>query len=263
MNIFLVTSHPERHSLNGSLSEFTVNYLQQAGHQVKVSDLYSMGWKAQLDANDSPAKTTPTPYSPTVDSRAAFDDDTQPADIKAEQDKIRWADIVILQFPLWWFSMPAILKGWVDRVYSNGFAYGVGEHSAQHWGDRYGEGKLQGKRAMCLVTIGGWEPHYSARGVNGPIEDILFPINHGVLFYPGFDVLPPFMVYHTTRIDDARYQHICAELAGRLDTLHTIAPIPYRRQNGGDYLIPQLTLKPALHPAEGGFSIHRTDRHSE
>ncbi len=59
-----------------------------------------------------------------------------------------WADAVIFQFPLWWFSMPAILKGWIERVYAYGFAYGVGEHSESHWGDRYGEGSMTGKRAM-------------------------------------------------------------------------------------------------------------------
>jgi putative NADPH-quinone reductase len=80
--------------------------------------------------------------------------------------------------------MPAILKGWVDRVYAYGFAYGVGEHSDQRWGDRFGEGTLVGKRAMLIVTTGGWEEHYSARGVNGPIDDLLFPVNHGVLYYP-------------------------------------------------------------------------------
>jgi hypothetical protein len=89
--------------------------------------------------------------------------------------------------PLWWFSMPAILKGWVDRVYSFGFAYGVGS-TATRDGDRYGEGRLAGKRAMLLVTAGGWEEHYAGRGINGPIEDLLFPINHGILYYPGYDV---------------------------------------------------------------------------
>jgi hypothetical protein len=64
--------------------------------------------------------------------------------------------------------MPAILKGWVDRVYAYGFAYGVGEHSDKYWGDRFGEGTLVGKRAMLIVTNGGWEEHYAARGVNGP-----------------------------------------------------------------------------------------------
>lgn len=57
---------------------------------------------------------------------------------------------------------PAILKGWVDGVYSYSFAYGVGEHSDKQWGDRYGEGTLAGNRAMLIVTA---KEHHSARGV--------------------------------------------------------------------------------------------------
>src|SRR3546814_19815986 len=79
--------------------------------------------------------------------------------------------------------MPAILKGWVERVYAYGFAYGVGEHSDTRWGDRYGEGATAGKRAMLIVTAGGWESHYGARGINGPIDDILFPTQQGILYY--------------------------------------------------------------------------------
>ncbi len=82
-------------------------------------------------------------------------------DVKAEQEKLLWADMLILQFPLWWYHMPAILKGWVDRVYAFGFAYGVGERSDTHWGDRFGEGTLAGKRAMLFVTVGGWATHYA------------------------------------------------------------------------------------------------------
>jgi NAD(P)H dehydrogenase (quinone) len=73
--------------------------------------------------------------------------------------------------------MPAIMKGWIERVYAYGFAYGVGEHSDTHWGDRYGEGMMAGKRAMVIVTTGGWASHYSARGINGPLDDLLFPIS--------------------------------------------------------------------------------------
>ena len=111
------------------------------------------------------------------------------------------------------------MKGWIDRVYAYGFAYGVGEHSETHWGDRYGEGSLSGKRAMLLVTTGGWASHYSPRGINGPIDDILFPIQHGMLFYPGFEVLPPLVIYHTSKTDDKKYASYCQQLAHRLDTL--------------------------------------------
>lgn len=73
-------------------------------------------------------------WRPTLDSKQTFAQGTQSADIAAEQEKLLWADTVIFQFPLWWFSMPAIMKGWIDRVYAWGFAYGVGEHSDRHWG---------------------------------------------------------------------------------------------------------------------------------
>ncbi|MBN3814245.1 NAD(P)H-dependent oxidoreductase [Paraburkholderia sp. Ac-20347] len=256
MNVLLVYAHPEPRSLNGSLKDFAVERLERAGHTVQVSDLYAMNWKATLDAADAPARDLAEPFRPSADSRHAFEGGTQPADIAAEQDKLRWADAVILQFPLWWFTMPAILKGWVERVYAYGFAYGVGEHSDQRWGNRYGEGTLAGKRAMLIVTTGGWESHYGPRGINGPIDDILFPIQHGVLYYPGFDVLPPFVVYRTSRMDDARFAQTREALGERLDRLWETAPIAFRQQNAGAYEIPALTLRDEIAPGRTGFAAH-------
>jgi NAD(P)H dehydrogenase (quinone) len=256
MNILIVYAHPEPQSLNGALKDFAVRHLEAAGHAVQVSDLYAMQWKSALDAQDSVDGAAGERFHAALDSRRAYDSGRQSADIALEQEKLGWADTVILQFPLWWFSMPAILKGWVERVYANGFAYGVGEHSDQHWGDRYGEGNLAGKRAMLMVTTGGWESHYSARGVNGPIDDLLFPIQHGILFYPGFTVLPPFLVHRTGKVDAARFAAITGELGQRLDTLASTAPIPFRRQNAGDYAIPALTLRDELAPGTTGFAAH-------
>ncbi|CAI2467687.1 Glutathione-regulated potassium-efflux system ancillary protein kefF [Serratia ficaria] len=256
MNVLIVYAHPEPQSLNGSLKNFAVAHLQQAGHQVQVSDLYAMRWKAVLDADDSRDGPHSGRFDPAMDSQRAYAAGLQSEDIEREQQKLLWADVVILQFPLWWFSMPAILKGWVERVYAYGFAYGVGEHSDARWGDRYGEGTLAGKRAMLVVSTGGWESHYAARGINGPIDDILFPIQHGILHYPGFDVLPPFVTYRTGRVDEARFGALCTALGQRLDALWHAAPIPFRRQNAGDYQIPQLTLKDEIAPERSGFSAH-------
>lgn len=256
MNVLLVYAHPEPRSLNGSLRDFAVRHLEDAGHAVRVSDLYAMKWKAVLDADDSLDAPAGPRFDPSLDSGRAFDTGRQSRDIALEQDKLRWADVLILQFPLWWFSMPAILKGWVERVYAYGFAYGVGEHSDRHWGDRYGQGTMAGKRVMLVVTAGGWESHYGPRGINGPIDDILFPINHGILYYPGFDVLPPFVVYRTGRVDEARFAVICRDLGRRLDDLRTTAPIPFRSQNTGAYRIPELTLKSCVAPGQEGFAAH-------
>ncbi|WP_194790455.1 NAD(P)H-dependent oxidoreductase [Pseudomonas sp. UFMG81] len=256
MNILIVYAHPEPRSLNAALKDFAVEHLRQQGHSVQVSDLYAMKFKAVLDADDYLAHPAAERFNPSEASRLALANGTQADDIAAEQAKLQWADAVILQFPLWWFGLPAILKGWVERVYAYGFAYGVGEHSDHHWGDRYGEGRLAGKRAMLMVSMGGWASHYSERGINGPLNDILFPIHHGMLFYPGFEVLPPFAVYRTSRMDSDGFTTACAQLAQRLDGLWTDAPIAFRRQNGGDYAIPALTLRPELAPGESGLSVH-------
>jgi NAD(P)H dehydrogenase (quinone) len=256
MNILLVYAHPEPRSLNGALRDFIVHRLRTAGHEVEVSDLYAMGWKAVVDAADSLDPPAGPRFDPAEDSRRAYELGRQSPDIAAEQDKLRRADVLILQFPLWWFSMPAILKGWVDRVYAYGFGYGVGEHSDRHWGDRYGEGTLAGKRAMLVVTAGGWESHYGPRGINGPIDDLLFPIQHGILYYPGFDVLPPFVVFRAGRMDADRFALTCEALGGRLDTLASTPPIAFRPQNAGDYEIPSLTLRDEHAPGRSGFGVH-------
>jgi len=257
MNVLIVYAHPEPRSLNGSLHAFMVERLQRAGHEVMVSDLYAMRWKSQLDADDFPSREPNARFDPSKDSNLAFEQGLQSPDVAHEQAKLLRAAAVILQFPLWWFTMPAILKGWVDRVYANGFAYGVGEHSDQRWGRRYGEGVMAGKRAMLVVTTGGWESHYGPRGVNGPIDDVLFPIQHGILHYPGFDVLPPMLVYRSSRMDDSRFAAVCAELGSRLDRLWSDEPIAFRRQNDGDYSIPGLELRPDLAPGREGFGVHR------
>jgi NAD(P)H dehydrogenase (quinone) len=256
MKVLLVYAHPEPRSLNGSIKRFVVDHLQSRGHEVRVSDLYAMRWKSAVDASDFLDRGADERLHIEMASKHAFESGTQTADVAEEQAKLLEADVLLLQFPLWWYSMPAILKGWIDRVYAYGFGYGVGEHSERKWGDRFGEGTFQGKRAMLIVTAGGWASHYSERGVNGRIDDLLFPINHGVLYYPGFDVLPSFVVYRTGALDETRYRTTLANLGERLDSLDSTQPIPYRMQNGGDYTIPACELQSDLSAGKHGFDIH-------
>lgn len=257
MKVLIIFAHPEPRSLNGALRDAAVGELEAQGHEVRVSDLYAQGWKSEVDRADFPSLAPGARLIPAAASKQAFETGTLTPDVKAEIEKLLWADVLILQFPLWWFTMPAILKGWVDRVFAYGFAYGVGEHSDKRWGDRYGEGTLKGKRAMLIVTTGGWEEHYSARGINGPIDDLLFPINHGILYYPGYQVLPPFVAFRVDRLDEAGFEAVAERLRERMRTLETAAPIPYRQQNGGDYLIPSMQLQAGLEPVgASGFALH-------
>jgi NAD(P)H dehydrogenase (quinone) len=251
----IVLAHPESKSLNAALKDVAVDTCLDLGHEVLVSDLYATRWKAVADGEDFELSVPPERLQYARASKEDYRTGSQREDIAREQEKLLWADGVIFQFPLWWYSMPAILKGWIDRTYAFGFAYGLGEHHGEKWGIRYGEGTLRGRRAMLSVTIGGRAPQYGARGINGSLEDILFPINHGVLFYPGMQVLPPFAVYEATRMPDDKWPAVAEAYRERLRHFFSDDPIPYRRQNGGHYDERQV-LKPGLAAGEHGNRLH-------
>lgn len=255
MNIFIVYAHPEPKSLNGQLKDTAVTYLEALGHKVIVSDLYRMNWKATADAYDFQDHNAEEKLSYMKSSDDAFHNGTQTEDISQEQEKLLWADVIIFQFPFWWFGMPAILKGWIDRVYAFGFAYGTGKYGGKYWGDRYGDGTLKGKRAMLSITIGGRERQYQERGINGNIEDLLFPIHHGMLWYPGISVLPPYIIYQAESIKAESFLLHVEAFKNRLSTLNSTPVIPYRYQNNGDYDEEQ-KLKKELAKGKSGFSIH-------
>lgn len=177
-------------------------------------------------------------------------------DIAAEQEKTRWADVLVFHFPMWWLGPPAILKGWFDRVLTQGFAFGVKDpHGAAL---RYGDGGLAGKRAMVVTTIGARESSFGPRGIHGHIDDILFPLHHGTFWYAGMAALPPFVVYGADRLTRERYTAEAERLRARLRALPTTDPIPFRRERGGDYDA-ELVLREEVAPGHTGLAIHRAD----
>jgi NAD(P)H dehydrogenase (quinone) len=230
--VLIVHANPEPTSLNRQLVEAAVQTLQQQGHEVLLSDLYGMHWKAVFDEHDFPSRADPQRLSFVTESGYSYTNGRQATDIAIEQQKLLAADAVILQFPLWWFGMPAILKGWVDRVFAYGLAYGYKDAGNRY---RYGDGGLKGKRALLSVAVGGPAEDYSARGINGTLEQLLFPITHGTLFFPGMDVLPTHAVYGAGRITAQGVAAANAAWRLRLERLFEDAPIPFRPQNGGDY----------------------------
>lgn len=255
MKVLIVLAHPEKSSLTCSLAHIAKESFEAIGDEVQVSDLYAMNWKSSVDRDDFPAYK-PERLFVCAASKDATQNGTLTDDVVAEQQKLLWADALLLVFPFWWFSVPAILKGWVERVFSFGFGYGIGEYNDVHWGDRYGEGTLFGKRAMLITSVGGWQTHYSARGINGPIDDLLYPINHGILFYSAYEVLPPFVVYRSDSLDAQGFAQVSENLRKRTASFKETIPINFRRQNGGDYAIPSLELHEELSPGCSGMGLH-------
>ncbi len=230
--VLIVHAHPERASLTRQLVEVASQTLEAQGHRVMLSDLYGERWKAVFDEHDFPARAYPDRLAFIRESGHAYETGNQTADVESEQKKLLAADAVIFQFPLWWFGMPAILKGWVDRVFAYGLAYG---YKGQGNRFRYGDGALKDKRAMLSVTVGGPAKDYSPRGINGPLEQLLFPITHGILFFPGMTVLPTHAIYGSEHLTPEDVEAAKQAWKARLKRLFEEAPIPFRPQNGGDY----------------------------
>lgn len=230
--ILLVHAQPEPTSLTRSFVNAAIQALTQQGHTVLQSDLYAMRWKAVLDADDFPDRANTECLSFITESGHAYATGTQPSDVAEEQRKLLAADAVIFVFPLWWYGIPAILKGWFERVYAYGFGYGYQDEGNRL---RYGDGMLKGKRALLAAMVGGGEKDYGPRGINGPLKELLFPVTHGCLFYPGMEVLPIHAVYGANQLSRKAAAQQLESWRHRLAGLFDETPIPFRRQNGGDY----------------------------
>jgi len=189
MNVLIVYAHPEPESLNGSLKELAADTLKDEGHQVQVSDLYAMNWKAVLDEDDFKERMNPELFNPIMEQLNAVKKEAIPLDIKEEMDKVRWADVIIFQFPIWWSNFPAILKGWVDRVFFNGFAFNTVEMQS------YDKGLLKSKKGMLSFTTGASRELYTDEGPHGEIETIINYFNHVLFELVGMEVLPYFAIF--------------------------------------------------------------------
>ena len=253
--VLIVHAHPERTSVTHQLFQIAAEALNEQGHDVMQSDLYGMGWKAVFDDRDFPKRSNQARLSFIEESEHAFARGCQTPGVEEEQRKILAADAVILCFPLWWYSMPAIMKGWIDRVWAYGLAYGYQGAGNTY---RYGEGGFAGKRALLAVSVGGPAIDYSPRGINGPLEQLLFPITHGTLFFPGMQVLPTFAAYGAASLDTEGMTQVADDWRIRVAGLFEDEPIAFRSQNGGDYP-DRHVLADHVAPNQKGLTAHIDD----
>lgn len=220
MNVLVVLAHPEARSFNGALRDAALEALAGAGHPVRQSDLYAMRFEAVCGPRDFREVPAGPAFNVQAAQRAAVAEGTQAPDIAAEQEKLRWADIVIIIFPLWWFGMPAILKGWIDRVFALDEAYGGGR-----WFDR---GVYRGKRALVCLTTGGRPDRFRPDGLFGSLDVILHPLRVGVLNFCGFDTLEPFVAWAAAGVDEQVRAGYLAAWRARLAGIDREAPQPFR-----------------------------------
>ena len=212
------------------MKDVAVATLTGLGHGVEVSDLYALAFDPVEGPDRYAARYDPGSFTAQTEQRHAWETGTLSPDVAAEIDKLERADLVIFQYPMWWYAMPAMLKGWLDRV----LVYGGLYTSAT----RYDAGHFAGRRAMLSVTTGGTEATFAHNGRNADIELLLWPTNF-TLHYMGYDVLPPFVAfgveggiqYSEPGEMPERLEGYRAALAQRLEELDATEPM---RFNGWD-----------------------------
>ncbi|MFB0705516.1 NAD(P)H-dependent oxidoreductase [Pseudomonas protegens] len=221
MKVLIVHAHPEPQSFTAALRDQARSTLEAQGHQVQVSDLYAMNWNPVASAADFAARDNPDYLVYALEQRLGVKNASIAADIQAELDKLLWADLLILNFPVFWFSVPAMLKGWIDRVLVSGVCYG---------GKRfYDQGGLAGKKALVTLTLGGREHMFGEGAIHGPLQDMLRPLLRGTLAYVGYDVLEPFVAWHVPYISQEAREAFLHSYRQRLQHLADDQPLVFPR----------------------------------
>ncbi|WP_048306791.1 NAD(P)H-dependent oxidoreductase [Halomonas sp. PR-M31] len=234
MHALIVHCHPEPQSFNAALKNVATETLQRLGYTVEVSDLYAEGFDPAEGPTHYREPANTEIFTALTEQRHASEFRSLPTDVCREIERLERADLVVFQFPLWWHAQPAMLKGWMDRV----FVYG-GLYTGTY---RYDRGHFRGRRAICCVTTGGPAATFAHNGRGGDINLLLWPMHYS-LYYMGYDVLPPFLahgiqgggpVYQARDTFKAQLETYKAGWARRLETLAENTPIPFTGWNDWD-----------------------------
>ncbi|WP_298477734.1 NAD(P)H-dependent oxidoreductase [uncultured Maribacter sp.] len=202
MNILIVHAHENADSFCSALANIAKSTFEKEGNKVTISDLYKKNFNPVGGKHDFKKISDASYYKYASEQIHAQQNNLFSDDLREEMELLSKADVLIFNFPLWWFSMPAILKGWVDRVLAYGYAYG-GDYGF------YDKGRFSGKKAFLCVTTGSPANFYTETGSHGrTLAAILKNIHQGILGLIGFEVLPDFVAYGVSRITDVERKTI-------------------------------------------------------
>jgi len=228
MQAHIVLAHPESQSFNAHLAKTARTALDTQGWSVTLSDLYAMGFDPCEGPEHYRNRHAPQRFDAQAEQYHASQTATLAQQVETEIDRIAAADLLILQYPMWWHLPPAMLKGWIDRVFVYGAVY-----ASQR---RFEKGRFVGKRAMLSVTVGTSAATYAHDGRSGDIDLLLWPV-HFSLAYVGFDVLAPFVAYGVeaglrysdARVVEERLKGIEQDWRGTLAGLAARPALPFNR----------------------------------
>ncbi|XP_036442793.1 ribosyldihydronicotinamide dehydrogenase [quinone]-like [Colossoma macropomum] len=218
--VLIVYAHHSPSSFNAAAKDVAVQTLTAQGCKVIVSDLYAMNFHAIATAADIKGKLkSPEHFLYAEETFIAYKEDRLSDDIKEEHRKVAQADLIIFQFPLYWFSYPAIMKGWMERVLTRGFAYTLQ--------NTYDNGLCKDKKAVLSFTTGAPETKFQPDGINGDVNVLLWPLQNGVLHFCGFQVLAPQIFWGPARASPSERKAMLETWQARLKGVLEERPLSF------------------------------------
>jgi len=161
MKNLIVYAHPNSGSLNHFFKQTVLESLQESGEEIAIRDLNEINFNPVLSLDDMNGQRMGTVAD----------------DVKTEQDFITWADRIIFIYPIWWTGMPAIMKGYIDRVFSYGFAY--------RYDQGVQKGLLTGKKTIIINSHGKSNAEYEAMGMD---KALILTSDTGIFTYSGLEI---------------------------------------------------------------------------
>lgn len=218
--VFIVYAHQEPKSFNGALKDVAKEIMERQGHDVTVSDLYQMKFDPTASKHAFTDLNNKDYFNFQEELGLAARNDCLPNDIKTEIEKIVASDLIILQFPLYWLGLPAILKGWIDRCFAENVVF---ETMTYRWFDN---GPCAKKRIMLSFTTGGEASFFSNKGLFGDMDVILWPI-HNALRFTGFQVLAPQISYAPANASEKDREVMLESWKSRLQHIWKEEPLKF------------------------------------
>lgn len=190
MHTLVLVAHPKPSSLSHAIAQELVQALTAAdpAHTAELADLHQEGFDPRFTETDT---------------AVLHKEQALAADVLAEQARLDRADALALVYPVYWWSFPGLLKGWIDRVFTQGWAYDEDAHGRLH--------KKLGRLHIHLLALGGADQRtYARHGYFGAMKT---QIDHGIFGYCGAQVLSSELLLPS----DAGYPR------SHLNTAHAVA----------------------------------------
>ncbi|HXX54273.1 MAG TPA: NAD(P)H-dependent oxidoreductase [Thermodesulfovibrionales bacterium] len=185
MSYLIIYAHPNSGSFNRVIMETITEELRHNGKGVKIRDLYQMEFNPILKPGDF----------------AHMQKGSVAQDVKEEQELIQSAEVMVFVYPLWWAGMPAMLKGYIDRVFTEGFAYKITDNGIA--------GTLSGKKVFLFTTMGASIADYEESGFFKSMGQIT---DTGIFSFCGCEVLGHKYFPSVPYVSDSDRKNMLAEV---------------------------------------------------